>query len=120
MKKILIVEDNEINQDVLSRRLERKGFQVLIASDGEEGLECIKSQRPDLVLLDMSLPKIDGWTVAKMSKQDESIKDIPIIALTAHAMEGNKEKALAAGCDEFETKPIQFKQLLEKIEKLTA
>ena len=120
MKKILVIEDNEINQDLIIRRLKKQGFDVCFASDGEQGLKLIKQDNPDLVLLDMSLPKMDGWSVAKASKGDPGTQDIPIIALTAHAMQGDREKAIEAGCDEYETKPIQFKQLLTKIEKLVA
>jgi two-component system cell cycle response regulator DivK len=118
MVTILVIEDNEMNQDLISRRLKKKGFNVEIASDGELGLRMLKENSPDLVLLDMNLPKIDGWEVARISKSDLQTQNIPIIALTAHAMRGDREKALDAGCDEFETKPIRLKQLLEKIEKL--
>ena len=120
MKKILVIEDNEINQDLILRRLKKKGFEVVIASDGEEGLKLIGEISPDLILLDMSIPKMDGWQVAQASKSNPETKNIPIIALTAHAMQGDREKALEAGCDEYETKPIQFKQLLSKIEKLAS
>ena len=120
MKNILVIEDNEINQDLISRRLQKKGYKVQVANDGEEGLESMKKSKPDLVLLDMSLPKMDGWAVAKVCKETPELHAIPIIALTAHAMQGDREKALEAGCDEYETKPIQFKQLLEKIEKFVA
>ena len=120
MKKILVIEDNEINQDLILRRLKKKGFEVVIAGDGEEGLKLIGELLPDLVLLDMSLPILDGWQVAQASKSAPETKNIPIIALTAHAMQGDREKALEAGCDEYETKPIQFKQLMSKIEKLAS
>lgn len=118
MIKILVVEDNEINQSLIKRRLEKRGFEILISSDGVEGLKQMKEWSPDLVLLDLSLPKMDGWEVAKNAKADQTIKQIPIIALTAHAMDGDREKAIEAGCDEYENKPIEIKSLMEKIEKL--
>lgn len=117
MKKILVIEDNEINQDLMTRRLKKKGYEVGLATDGEIGLQMITSFQPDLVLLDMNLPKIDGWSVAKASKSNEHTKHIPIIALTAHAMHGDREKAVAAGCDDYESKPIAFDALMAKIEK---
>jgi two-component system cell cycle response regulator DivK len=117
MAKILLVEDNEMNRDMLSRRLERKGFDVLIAVDGKQGGETAKAELPDLVLMDMSLPEIDGWEASRLLKADEATKGTPIIALTAHAMEGDREKALEAGCDDYDTKPVEFKRLLSKIEE---
>ena len=120
MKKILVIEDNEMNQDLILRRLKKKGFEVLLAVDGEEGLKMIRESTPDLILLDMSIPKKDGWTVAKECKEDPALEGIPIIALTAHAMQGDREKALAAGCDEYESKPIEFKQLMVKIDRLAS
>ncbi len=115
MSKILLVEDNEMNRDMLSRRLIKKGFDVVMAVDGQIGLDMATSESPDLILLDMSLPVMDGWEVAGHLKADDNLKEIPVIALTAHAMSGDREKALEAGCDEYDTKPIEFKRLLEKI-----
>ena len=115
MTKILLVEDNEMNRDMLSRRLIKKGFDVVMAVDGQIGLDMATSENPDLILLDMSLPVMDGWTVAGHLKSDDQLKSIPIIALTAHAMSGDREKALEAGCDEYDTKPVEFKRLLQKI-----
>ena len=115
MFKILLVEDNELNRDMLSRRLMRKGFDVVLALDGGEGLAMATSESPDLILLDMSLPVMNGWDVARELKDAATTSHIPIIALTAHAMDGDREKALAAGCNEYETKPIEFQQLLEKM-----
>jgi len=118
MAKILIVEDNPKNRDMLSRRLIKRGYEIVMAEDGQEGIDMTKSEMPDLILLDMSLPVIDGWGVAKHLKGDDATKHIPIIALTAHAMAGDREKTLEAGCDEYDTKPIRLPQLLEKMEKL--
>ena len=115
MTKILLVEDNEMNRDMLSRRLIKRGFEVAIAVDGQQGLDMAGSENPDLILLDMSLPVMDGWDVARNLKSDNELKNIPVIALTAHAMSGDREKALEAGCDEYDTKPVEFKRLLEKI-----
>jgi CheY-like chemotaxis protein len=115
MTKILLVEDNEMNRDMLSRRLMKKGFEVTIAVDGQEGVDMAFGEQFDLILLDMSLPVMDGWTAAGVLKGDPSTKDIPIIALTAHAMAGDREKALEAGCDDYDTKPVEFKRLLGKI-----
>ena len=111
MAKILIVEDNEMNRDMLSRRLERKGFTVVMAEDGKKGVEMSKSESPDLILMDLSLPVMDGWQATSTIKGDEDTTDIPIIVLTAHAMAGDREKALDAGADEYDTKPIEFKRL---------
>ena len=115
MKKILLVEDNEMNRDMLSRRLARKGFEVVIAVDGEEAVRMAESETPALILMDMSLPVIDGWEATRRLKAQAVTKAIPIIALTAHAMSGDREKCLEAGCDDYDTKPIEFKRLLEKI-----
>jgi CheY-like chemotaxis protein len=115
MRKILLVEDNEMNRDMLSRRLIKRGFEVVMAVDGAKGLEMATTESPELILLDMSLPVMDGWEVAGHLKSDENLKKIPVIALTAHAMSGDREKALAAGCDEYDTKPVEFKRLLQKI-----
>jgi CheY-like chemotaxis protein len=117
MVKILLVEDNEMNRDMLSRRLIRRGFDVIIAVDGAQGVDMAVSESPDLILLDMSLPVMNGWDVAQKLKADSDTSSIPIIALTAHAMGGDREKALDAGCNEYETKPIEFKRLLEKMNK---
>ena len=115
MTKILLVEDNELNRDMLSRRLKRRDYDVEMAVDGQEGVDLTRSLMPDLILMDMSLPVIDGWTATGILKSDSSTSHIPIIALTAHAMEGERQKCLEAGCDDFDTKPIEFKRLLEKI-----
>ncbi len=116
MPKILLVEDNEMNRDMLSRRLKRKGFEVVIAMDGAEGVAMASSEAPDLVLLDMSLPVMDGWEVARRLKADPATRALPIIALTAHAMATDQDKALAAGCDDFDTKPVDFARLTGKID----
>lgn len=115
MPKILIVEDNEMNRDMLSRRLTRKGYEIVMAVDGEEGVAMALSESPDLVLMDMSLPKIDGWEATRRIKNSEETKSVPVIALTAHAMSEDREKALEAGCDEFDTKPVELPRLLNKI-----
>ena len=115
MPKILLVEDNELNRDMLSRRLKRRDYDVEMAVDGQQGVDLTRSLMPDLILMDMSLPIIDGWTATGILKSDSSTSHIPIIALTAHAMEGERQKCLEAGCDDFDTKPIEFKRLLEKI-----
>jgi CheY-like chemotaxis protein len=119
MKKILIVEDNEMNRDMLSRRLTRKGYDVELAEDGALGLTAMKSYRPDLVLMDMGLPVMDGWTATTNAKNDPEISDIPIIALTAHALEADRVRAMEAGADDFDTKPVDLARLLGKIEALT-
>jgi two-component system, cell cycle response regulator DivK len=118
MAKILLVEDNEMNRDMLSRRLERRGYEVVIAVDGREGVDLARSKSPDLILMDMSLPIIDGWEATRQLKAAPEMKDVPIIALTAHAMSGDREKALEAGCDDYDTKPIELPRLLAKIEAL--
>jgi len=118
MTTILIVEDNEMNRDMLSRRLERKGYEVLIAVDGEKGLEVARANRPDLILMDMSLPVVDGWEATRRLKADDRLKHIPVIALTAHAMANDRDKALEAGCDDYDTKPIELPRLLAKMEAL--
>lgn len=115
MAKILLVEDNELNRDMLSRRLARRGFEVVVAVDGEEGLVKAVTESPGLILMDMSLPKLDGWETTRRLKADPVTAAIPVIALTAHAMSGDREQALAAGCDEYDTKPIELDRLLEKI-----
>ena len=118
MTTILLVEDNEMNRDMLSRRLERKGYKVLVAFDGETGIDVARSNGPDLVLMDMSLPVMDGWEATRHMKSDSALRDIPVIALTAHAMAEDREKALAAGCDDYDTKPIDLPRLISKIEAL--
>jgi two-component system, cell cycle response regulator DivK len=118
MPKILLVEDNEMNRDMLSRRLQRKGYDVLIAIDGEQGVTVARSEQPDLILMDMSLPVLDGWEATRKIKADPSISGVPVIALTAHAMAGDQEKCVAAGCDDYDTKPVDLPRLLGKIELL--
>jgi len=118
MSKILLVEDNEMNRDMLMRRLERKGFEVVIAIDGKAGVDMASSTNPDIILMDLSLPIIDGWEATRQIKADPATLSIPVIALTAHAMAGDEQKALAAGCDDYDTKPIDLKRLLGKIENL--
>ncbi len=118
MPRILLVEDNEMNRDMLSRRLSRRGFEVAIAEDGQKGVDMAQSENPDLVLMDMSLPVVDGWEATRRLKASEETKHIPIIALTAHAMSGDREKTLKAGCDDYDTKPIEMPRLLEKINAL--
>jgi CheY-like chemotaxis protein len=115
MVKILLVEDNEMNRDMLSRRLERRGFEVSMAVDGREGLAKALAEQPDLILLDMSLPVMDGWEAARLLKQHPATAAIPIIALTAHAMSGDRERALEVGCNDYDVKPIEFERLLGKI-----
>jgi two-component system, cell cycle response regulator DivK len=116
MSKILLVEDNEMNRDMLSRRLQRRGFKVVIAVDGAEGVAMANSELPDLILMDMSLPVMDGWEATKTIKANSTTQSIPVIALTAHAMSGDREKALEAGCDDYDTKPIDLSRLLTKID----
>lgn len=116
MAKILVVEDNEMNLDMLSRRLSRRGHNIIVAVDGAQGIELAQKEMPELILMDMSLPVLDGWQATRQLKSNPAMKHIPIIALTAHAIAGDREKCLAAGCDEYESKPIKFPQLLAKIE----
>jgi two-component system cell cycle response regulator DivK len=118
MPKILLVEDNEMNRDMLSRRLERKGYLVVVAVDGQSGVELAQSEAPDLVLMDMSLPVLDGWEATRRLKASDATRHIPVIALTAHAMSSDREKALEAGCDDYDTKPIELPRLLGKIDAL--
>jgi CheY-like chemotaxis protein len=115
---VLLVEDNELNRDMLIRRLSRAGIDVITAGDGEQALQLMASAQPCVVLMDMNLPVMDGWTACRRARADESTKDIPIIALTAHAMEADRRNALEAGCDDYATKPVDFPGLLKKIEKL--
>ena len=117
--KILLIEDNELNLDMLTRRLERKGFTVISSVDGLSGIEKAKQEKPELIIMDLSLPILDGWSAAKKLKAEIATKSIPIIALTAHAMKGDRQKALNAGCDEYDTKPVDFDRLLGKISKIT-
>ena len=118
MAKILLVEDNEMNRDMLTRRLERRGYQVVIATDGDQGVRRAQAEAPDLILMDMSLPVLDGWEATRQLRAMPATQAIPIIALTAHAMTGDREKALEAGCDDYDTKPIEFARLLGKIQVL--
>lgn len=118
MPRILLVEDNEMNRDMLSRRLQRRGFEVTCAVDGQEGVNSARNNPPDLILMDMSLPVVDGWTATRELKSAGETRSIPIIALTAHAMSGDRDKALDAGCDDYDTKPIELPRLLEKIAAL--
>lgn len=118
MPKILLVEDNEMNRDMLSRRLERKGMQVLIAVDGEQGVAMAQTETPDLILMDMSLPVLDGWSATRRLKATPTTQQIPIIALTAHAMSGDRDKCMEAGCDDYDTKPVEFSRLMGKIQTL--
>ena len=118
MPRLLLVEDNEESRDGLSRHLRRKGFEVLVAADGRQGLEAARSGTPDLVLMDMSLPVLDGWAATRQLKDDPTTSAIPVIALTAHAMAGDREQALAAGCEDYDTKPVEFTRLLGKIHAL--
>ena len=120
MAKILLVEDNEMNRDMLSRRLERKGHQVLMATDGGQGVDMAKAEVPDLILMDMSLPVLDGWEATRRIRATTETKSIPVIALTAHAMAGDEQKAKEAGCDDYDTKPIEMTRLMDKIDALLA
>jgi CheY-like chemotaxis protein len=117
-RRILLVEDNELNRDMLSRRLERRGFDVLMAADATEGMSIARAQSPDLILMDMRLPDIDGWNATRQLKADDATRRIPVIALTAHAMDRDRDLALAAGCDDFDTKPVELDRLIEKINAL--
>jgi len=118
MKKLLLVEDNEMNRDMLSRRLERKGYTVVMAVDGGEGVEKAESETPDIILMDMSLPVVDGWEATRRVKANPATKHVPVIALTAHAMAGDRDKTIEAGCNDYDTKPIDLPRLLGKIEAL--
>jgi CheY-like chemotaxis protein len=118
MAKVLLVEDNEMNRDMLSRRLIRRGFEVIFAMDGQQGVNLAKSERPDIILMDMSLPVIDGWEATRRVKADDATRNVSVIGLTAHAMSGDREKALEAGCDDYDTKPVELERLIGKIEKL--
>jgi len=118
MTKLLLIEDNEMNRDMLSRRLTRRGYEVAIAIDGAQGVEMARTETPDLVLMDLSLPIIDGWEATRLIKASAETKHLPVIGLTAHAMAGDREKALEAGCDDYDTKPIELERLLKKVEAL--
>ena len=118
MTKVLLIEDNEMNRDMLSRRLIRRGFQVVFAMDGQQGIDLARSERPDIVLMDMSLPVIDGWEATRRLKADDATRSVPVIGLTAHAMSGDREKAIEAGCDDYDTKPVELDRLICKIERL--
>jgi two-component system cell cycle response regulator DivK len=120
MHKVLLVEDNEMNRDMLSRRLIRRGFDVTVAEDGQMGVDLAGQEAPDIILMDMSLPVLDGWTATRALKAGHATQSIPVIALTAHAMSGDRDKAIEAGCDDYDTKPIDFPRLLEKIDRLLA
>jgi two-component system cell cycle response regulator DivK len=118
MAKVLLVEDNEMNRDMLSRRLIRRGFQVVFAMDGQQGVDLARSEQPDIILMDMSLPVIDGWEATRRVKADDATRSVPVIGLTAHAMAGDREKAMEAGCDDYDTKPVELDRLIGKIERL--
>ena len=118
MTKVLLVEDNEMNRDMLSRRLIRRGFQVVFAMDGQQGIDLARSERPDVILMDMSLPIVDGWEASRRLKADDATRSVPVIGLTAHAMSGDREKAIEAGCDDYDTKPVELDRLIGKIERL--
>ena len=118
MPKVLVVEDNEMNRDMLSRRLQRRGYEVIVSVDGEDGVNKAQSESPDIILMDMDLPVLDGWAATRKLKSSPETQSIPVIAFTAHAMAGDREKALEAGCDDYDTKPVEFSRLTAKIEAL--
>jgi two-component system cell cycle response regulator DivK len=118
MTKVLLVEDNEMNRDMLSRRLIRRGYEVVFAVDGQQGVDMAHSEKPDIILMDMSLPVMDGWEATRRVKSDAASRGVPVIGLTAHAMSGDREKAIEAGCDDYDTKPVELDRLIEKIERL--
>jgi two-component system, cell cycle response regulator DivK len=118
MPRVLLVEDNEMNRDMLSRRLIRRGFEVIFAVDGQQGIDLARSERPDIILMDMSLPVIDGWEATRRVKADNATRSVPVIGLTAHAMSGDRERAIEAGCDDYDTKPVELDRLISKIERL--
>jgi CheY-like chemotaxis protein len=118
MPRLLVVEDNEENRDALSRRLQRRGFEVLIAVDGKSGVETAKTEKPDLILMDMNMPELDGWEATRQIKAEETTRDLPVIGLTAHAMPGDRERAIEAGCADYHTKPVDFPKLLAQIEAI--
>jgi CheY-like chemotaxis protein len=118
MAKVLLVEDNEMNRDMLSRRLIRRGFEVVFAVDGKQGVDLARSEKPDIILMDMSLPVMDGWEATRCVKSDDATRSVPVIGLTAHAMSGDREKAIEAGCDDYDTKPVEIDRLIGKMERL--
>jgi two-component system, cell cycle response regulator DivK len=118
MAKVLLVEDNEMNRDMLSRRLIRRGFEVVFAVDGKQGVDLARSEKPDIILMDMSLPVMDGWQATRCVKSDEATRSVPVIGLTAHAMSGDREKAIEAGCDDYDTKPVEIDRLIGKMKRL--
>ena len=118
MTKVLLIEDNEMNRDMLSRRLTRRGFDVVFAADGKQGVALARSEKPDIILMDMSLPVMDGWEATRCVKADDATRSVPVIGLTAHAMSGDREKAIEAGCDDYDTKPVEIDRLIGKIERL--
>lgn len=118
MKKVLLVEDNEMNRDMLSRRLIRRGFEVVFAVDGKQAVDLARSEKPDIILMDMSLPVMDGWEATRCVKSDDATRSVPVIGLTAHAMSGDREKAIEAGCDDYDTKPVEIDRLIGKMERL--
>jgi CheY-like chemotaxis protein len=118
MPKVLLIEDNEMNRDILFRRLSRRGYEVVCAFDGRQGIEMARSEMPDIILMDLGLPEVDGWEATRRVKADHETRHVPVIGLTAHAMSGDREKALAAGCDEYDTKPVELERLIEKMERL--
>lgn len=118
MVKVLLVEDNEMNRDMLSRRLIRRGYEVVFAVDGQQGVDMARSAQPDIILMDMSLPVMDGWEATRRVKSDDATRSTPVIGLTAHAMSGDREKAIEAGCDDYDTKPVELDRLIEKIQRL--
>ncbi len=118
MAKVLLVEDNEMNRDMLSRRLTRRGYAVVFAVDGQQGVDMAHSEKPDIILMDMSLPVLDGWEATRRVKSDDATRNTPVIGLTAHAMSGDREKAIEAGCDDYDTKPVELDRLIGKIERL--
>ena len=119
VKRLLLVEDNELNRDMLSRRLQRRGYEVLIATDGQAALDSAEAEKPDLILMDMDLPVLSGWDATRKLRANAEIRDIPVIALTAHALPTDRERAMEAGCDSYQSKPIEFNELIDKIERFT-
>jgi CheY-like chemotaxis protein len=118
MTKVLLVEDNEMNRDMLSRRLIRRGFEVVFAVNGQQGVDLAQSEKPDIILMDMSLPVMDGWEATRRVKANDETRGVPVIGLTAHAMNGDRERAIEAGCDDYDTKPVEFDRLIGKMERL--
>jgi len=118
MAKVLLIEDNEMNRDMLSRRLNRRGYDVVFAVDGQQGLDVARSEKPDIIIMDLGLPVMDGWEATRRVKADDALRNVPVIALTAHTMSGDRERALEAGCDDYDTKPVELDRLIGKIERL--